>query len=124
MRRRLFFLLAFVSVFLICSMYFIPSAQSSMIKEEIESRASLWEKLRFNISMVLFPNLKILLFTLLIVNLIQTIIIIINEAPNWHWGDSFIEIIKSVLDLLLTALLWPYWYQLALMKYYIENIFD
>jgi hypothetical protein len=105
-------------------MSFIPSAQSSMVKEEIESRASLWEKLRFDISMVLFPNLKILLFTLVIVNLIQTIIIIINEAPNWRWGDSFIEIIKSVLNLLLTALLWPYWYQLALFEYYIKNIFE
>ena len=40
MKGRLFFLLAFFSVFLICSISIIPSAQSSMVKEEIEIKVN------------------------------------------------------------------------------------
>ena len=72
MKRRFFFLLAFFSVFLICSMSFIPSAQSSMVKDDIEEKIlknlsefdidnKIFDNLNLNIN-VLFNFIKILFF--------------------------------------------------------------
>ena len=113
MKRRLLLLLAFFSVFLICSISFIPSAQSSIVNDDIEKEIKIFNESPSKLFLLI---LSIINMPLVFISIIVSIFVYLNYVPimciayiyqNNFWEDNPLinEVSPTILVFIIFAIM-------------------